>query len=129
MAHFILEYSSNLSPGELQFENLFASLHEAALATELFPVAGLRSRAHCCEHFRVANGDPDFAFIHLEVRLGAGRSDAEKQAAADAIFTALSNHLKDLYEQRALAISFEMNELPATLKFNQNNLRTYLAEP
>lgn len=128
MAHFILEYSKNLSANELKLDELFKALHEAAVGTGLFPLAGLRSRAHACDDYRVADGDPGFAFVHLEVRLGSGRSDEEKQAAAEAIFQALNQSLNDCYQQRGLAISFEMNELPDVLKFNQNNLRGYLAE-
>ena len=128
MAHFILEYSKNLSANELKLDELFQNLHNAAIGTGLFPLAGLRSRAHPCDDYRVADGDSSFAFVHLEVRLGPGRTDEEKQTAADAIFQALSQSLDDCYQQRGLAISFEMNELPETLKFNQNNLRAYLSE-
>lgn len=128
MAHFILEYSKNLSANELKLDELLKNLHDAAVGTGLFPLAGIRSRAHACDDYRVADGDPGFAFVHLEVRLGRGRSDEEKQTAADAIFNALSQSLDEAYQQRGLAISFEMNELPETLKFNQNNLRGYLAE-
>ncbi|MBB6523055.1 5-carboxymethyl-2-hydroxymuconate Delta-isomerase [Pseudoteredinibacter isoporae] len=128
MAHFILEYSKNLSANEIKLDELLKNLHDAAVGTGLFPLAGIRSRAHACDDYRVADGDPGFAFVHLEVRLGRGRSDEEKQTAADAIFNALSQSLDEAYQQRGLAISFEMNELPETLKFNQNNLRGYLAE-
>lgn len=126
MAHFIFEYSANLKTEALGFDELFSKLHTAAIATELFPLAGIRSRAHCCEDFRVADGNPDYGFVHLQVKLGAGRSESEKSSAAESFFAVLSEHLEPLYQQQGLAISFEMTELPTTLKYNKNNLRDYL---
>lgn len=126
MAHFILEYSSNLDSKNLALYILFEKLHQSAIDTTLFPLAGIRSRAHCCSDYRIADGNPDYAFVHLEVKLGAGRSDAEKSSAAEAFFNTLSQHLDATYQQQGLAISFEMNELPITLKYNKNNLREYL---
>ncbi len=125
MAHFIMEYSSNIEQA-LDIPVLFDQLTQTAMATTLFPLAGIRCRAHRCEHYRIANGNPDYGFVHLQVKLGAGRSEQDKQAAAEAIFKTLSTHLQPLYEQQGLAISFEMTELPVTLKYNQNNLRDYL---
>ena len=126
MAHFILEYSSNLDSKNLALDVLFEKLHQSAIDTTLFPLAGIRSRAHCCDDYRIADGNPSYAFVHLEVKLGAGRSDDEKSSAAEEFFNTLSQHLDAIYQQQGLAISFEMNELPVTLKYNKNNLREYL---
>ena len=123
----ILEYSANLDTAELALPALFAKLHEAAVNTGIFPLAGLRSRAIRCEDFRVADGNPDFAFAHLTVRLGTGRAIGERRLAAEQFFTILGDHLQPEYERRGLAISLEMQELHAELKFNRNNLRDHLA--
>ncbi len=127
MPHFILEYSANLD-NDLDFANLFETLTNTAVATTFFPLAGIRCRAHRCEHYRLADGNPDFGFVHLQVKLGAGRTDEQQKSAADAIFAALKDQLRPLYEQRGLAISFAMSELPVILKYNHNNLRNYIDE-
>lgn len=125
MAHFILEHSTNLS-NEIDFANLFTKLTQTAVDTGLFPLAGIRCRAHPSEQYRIASGNPDFGFIHLAFRIGTGRSEDEKQSAAAAIFEALSQYLDDVFEKRGLAVSFELTELPVSLKFNRNNIRDYL---
>ena len=127
MAHLILEYSANLDEN-LHIQALFENLIETAVATTLFPLAGIRCRAHRSEQYRIADGNPDFGFVHLHVRIGRGRSEEEKHSAAKALFDCLTDHLQKLYEQQGLAISFEMTELPESLKYNQNNLRNYLAK-
>ena len=128
MAHFILEYSANLDHSTLDIDVLFEKLHQTAVDTGLFPLAGIRSRAHRCDIYRIADGNAQFGFVHLQFKLGAGRTEQDKQGAAKAIFDTLSAHLQPLYVRRGLAISFEMTELPVRLKYNQNNLRAYLAK-
>jgi len=127
MAHFILEYSENIAGKSLDLDALFAQLIEEAVGTGIFPLAGIRCRAHKCEHFRVADGSADFGFVHLNVRIGSGRSEDDKARAAKVLFGVLSEHLSVIYDSQGLAISFELTELPAH-KFNQNNLRDYLAK-
>ena len=125
MPHFILEYSANLDK-EIEFSHLFEQIIDTAVATGVFPLAGIRCRAHRCEHYRIADGNPEFGFVHLHVKLGAGRTEEVKASAAEAIFATLTEYFKALYDKQGLALSFEMTELPVTLKYNHNNLRNYL---
>ncbi|NQY89778.1 MAG: 5-carboxymethyl-2-hydroxymuconate isomerase [Colwellia sp.] len=125
MPHFILEHSGNLTNESLDLDGLFSRLIDEAVGTGIFPLAGIRCRAHNCEYFRVADGTPSFGFVHLHVRIGSGRSEEQKASAAKMLFGVLTEHLSALYESQGLAISFELTELPVH-KFNQNNLRDYL---
>jgi 5-carboxymethyl-2-hydroxymuconate isomerase len=125
MPHFILEHSGNLTNESLNLDALFERLVDTAVGTGIFPLAGIRCRAHNCEHFRVADGSASFGFVHLHVRIGAGRSEEQKADAAKVLFAELTDHLSTIYDSQGLAISFELTELPVH-KFNQNNLRDYL---
>jgi 5-carboxymethyl-2-hydroxymuconate isomerase len=127
MPHFILEHSENLENESLNLDGLFERLIDEAVATGIFPLAGIRCRAHNCENFRIADGTPSFGFVHLNVRIGSGRSEEQKASAAKVLFGVLTDHLSAIYESQGLAISFELTELPEH-KFNQNNLRDYLAK-
>jgi 5-carboxymethyl-2-hydroxymuconate isomerase len=127
MPHFILEHSGNLTDESLNLDALFERLVDTAVGTGIFPLAGIRCRAHNCEHFRVADGTATFGFVHLHVRIGAGRTEEQKADAAKVLFATLTDHLSAIYDSQGLAISFELSELP-THKFNQNNLRDYLAK-
>ena len=127
MPHFILEHSGNLTNESLDLDGLFTRLINEAVGTGIFPLAGIRCRAHNCEHFRVADGTATFGFVHLHVRIGSGRSEEQKASAAKVLFAVLTEHLSAIYESQGLAISFELTELPVH-KFNQNNLRDYLVK-
>lgn len=127
MPHLVLEYSANLEPS-VDVAALVAAVHEAALATGLFPRGGTRTRAARRDLYRVADGHPDNAFVHLTARIGAGRTDDAKRAAGEQIFAALCAGLDDAYLSRPLAISFEIAEIDPALSFRRNNLHRILEE-
>lgn len=119
MPHFTLEYSANLEH-ELQLDSLFEQLRDQAVETDVFPLGGIRLRAIRCEDYLIADGDADYSFVHMTVKIGPGRSIAVQEAAAATMFGALTEYLQPLYDKRALAISMEMSE-PA-LSYKQNNI-------
>lgn len=126
MAHFVLEFSDNLGETQASIQSLFEALHKAAESTGLFPLKGIRSRAYPCQHYRMADGNVAHGFAHLEVKLGAGRSIEDRQAAADSFFKVYCDHFAAKVAERGMAISFEMKELEPVLKFNKNNIQDYL---
>jgi 5-carboxymethyl-2-hydroxymuconate isomerase len=126
MAHFVLEYSDNLDQNDESIQALFAALHQSAEKTGLFPLKGIRSRAYCCNQYRMADGNTEHGFCHLEVKLGAGRTLEERQRAAKVFFDIFCKHFDIHIKQQGLALSFEMKELEPILKFNKNNITDYL---
>ena len=128
MAHFVLEYSSNITRDRLQLQQLFEKLHTAAKETGIFPYKGIRSRAYACQDYRIADGNPEHMFLHLSVLIGAGRTDAEKDQASKAFFAVYEAHFASCFETRGVAMSFEMRELEPVYKFNKNNIQDYLDE-
>ncbi len=126
MAHFVLEFSDNLDHSRSSIQRLFEALHKSAELTGLFPLKGIRSRAYPCRHYRLADGNSDHGFAHLEVKIGAGRTIEDKQMAAELFFNVFCDHFADQVEQRGMAISFEMTELDPVLKFNKNNIQDHL---
>ncbi len=122
MAHFIYEYSANL-PGELlDMAGLMAKMHAAAAESGVFPLDGIRSRATRCEEFRVGDGDPDNGFVNLSLKVGSGRDLDTRMQAGRQLFDLLVDHLQPLLARQRIAISFEMRELDAHVKFNHRNL-------
>ena len=121
MPHFILEYSANLDDG-LDLDGLFGALLETAMETGVFALGGVRFRAYRCEHYLVADGDPDNAFVHLTARIGRRRDPDVRREVGEKIFNSLTEYLDGLYRERPLAISFELTELTFGLSFRKNNI-------
>lgn len=126
MAHFILEYSSNNDTDSLNLQALFTKLHSAALETGFFPYKGIRSRAYECQDFRIADGNPNHVFVNLQVLMGAGRTQEQRELAAQSFFKVLEEHYVPLFNHRGVALSFELKELEVKTKFNKNNIKDYL---
>ena len=125
MAHIIVEYSGNLAAG-LDLQGLLRALHEAAAASGVFPLGGLRTRAYAATDYLIADGHPDNAFVHISLRVGHGRDLATRCHAGELIFAAAVRHLEALYASRPLGISCEMQEIDPVVTFKQNNLHDYL---
>ena len=125
MPHLVIEYSANLAT-DIDRQALMARLAEAAVATGVFPLAGVRVRCHPVEEYRVADGHPDNAFLHLMVRIGHGRDLATRRGAGEAIFAALEEFLAPVFARRPFALSMEMDEIHPDLNFKTGNLRDYL---
>jgi 5-carboxymethyl-2-hydroxymuconate isomerase len=127
MPHQIVEYSANLEDS-IDIDGLLACLHEAALATGIFPLAGLRTRAARRDHYRIADGHPDNVFVHVLLRMRFGRSLADRERAADSISQALFDFLKPVSASAPLAISLDIQDIDPHTNRKHNNLRKHLAQ-
>ena len=101
---------------------LFAKVNPTLAATGIFPLAGIRSRVHWVDTWQMADGQRDYAFVHMTLKIGAGRSLESRQQAGEMLFELIKTHFAALMESRLLALSFEIEELHPTLNFKQNNV-------
>lgn len=127
MPHFIMEYSANLDE-DLDIPALFEKLNAAAIATGVFPIGGIRTRAVRCEHFRVGEGDPENTFVHLTAKVGAGRDAEVLKEASDKVFDVFTEVLQPVFERRYMSIGFEMVELHPERNYRKNNIHEKLAK-
>jgi 5-carboxymethyl-2-hydroxymuconate isomerase len=123
--HILIEYSANLSES-VDFPRFLRALRASALATSVFPLGGIRIRAYQADHYLVADGHPDNAFVHIMLRVGHGRDLETRKRACDAIFATATEFLTPLFERIPLGISLEMQEIDAVLTCKKNNLHEYV---
>src|ERR1700735_4487923 len=127
MAHIVIEYSANLR-GQFDLDGFLRAVHEAALATGVFPVGGIRTRAYEAQHYVIADADPANAFVHISLRVGHGRDVETRKRACEAIFAAACQRLGDGYERLPLGVALEMQEIDPVLTFKKNNLHEYVKQ-
>ena len=127
MSHMTLEYSANLRE-EGRFNELCRELGQymARLRIEgapVFPPGGVRVRAIACEEFCIADGSQsDAGFVHAVLKIGAGRSDAARQAACAGLFDIMKSHFARRFAEAGLALSLELCEFSETGTLKHNNL-------
>jgi 5-carboxymethyl-2-hydroxymuconate isomerase len=122
MPHITVEYTANLGP-DVDIPGLLAKIHGVLIAQDgLFPTGGIRSRAIELAHYRIADGAADDAFVHLTAKIGAGRDEAAKKRAFDALFEAVKLHFAQLFATRYLALSMEVDEFSEAGTWKHNNI-------
>jgi 5-carboxymethyl-2-hydroxymuconate isomerase len=125
LPHLIVEYSANIED-QIALDALLDKLHTCALGTGVFPLGGLRVRAHRAAAYRIADKAPENGFVHVTALIGHGRPLDVQQRAAETLFAALTAHLESLYEKSPLAISLNVQEFHPVLNFKKNNLHEYV---
>jgi 5-carboxymethyl-2-hydroxymuconate isomerase len=127
MSHLTLEYSANLR-GEGDIQGLCSKLSRfmvdlRAESRVVFPAGGVRVRAIPCEEFCIADGSlPDAAFVHAILKIGAGRSEAIRQAVRTGLFDIMKLHFARAFAERGLALSLEFVEFSEAGTLKHNNL-------
>ncbi|MFH7927199.1 5-carboxymethyl-2-hydroxymuconate Delta-isomerase [Enterobacter roggenkampii] len=121
MPHFIAECTDNIRE-QADLPGLFAKVNEALAATGIFPIGGIRSRAHWLDTWQMADGKHDYAFVHMTLKIGAGRSLESREEVGEMLFSLIKTHFAALMAERYLALSFELDELHPTLNYKQNNV-------
>jgi 5-carboxymethyl-2-hydroxymuconate isomerase len=125
MPHIIVEYSANLS-ASIAMPRLLDKLAKKAVETGVFPLGGVRVRAHRCDEYVVADALPENAFVQIWVRIGKGRDLETRKRAGQALFDVLTDHLKPIFAERPLTIGLEMGELDPDLTYRKNNIHARL---
>jgi len=124
MPHFIVEYTDNIK-SEADIPGLLNKVNEVLIAhSDIFPVGGIRSRAIELQHYRIADGAADDAFVHATLKIGAGRSEEEKKRACDQLFEVIKAHFADLFANRYLALSMEIYEFCEAGTYKHNNIHS-----
>jgi 5-carboxymethyl-2-hydroxymuconate isomerase len=125
LPHLIIEYSANIED-QIRLDELLDNLYATALTTGVFPLGGVRIRAHRTERYRIADKHPDNGFVHVTALIGHGRPLDVQQRAGEQLFDTLRAHLAPLFASSPLAISLNIQELHSVLNFKQNNLHDYV---
>jgi 5-carboxymethyl-2-hydroxymuconate isomerase len=125
LPHLIVEYSANIEQ-RIELDVLLDKLHSCALATGVFPIGGLRVRAHRADAYRIADKHPENGFVHVTALIGHGRPLDVQQRAGEELLAALTSHLEPLFAASPLAISLTVQEMHPVLNFKKNNLHEYV---
>ena len=125
MPHLIVECSENVAEA-VSLDDLVRGLHETAIATGVFPLGGIRTRVHICRHYRIADGDPRHAFVHVQMRIARGRDLATRKRAGEQVFAALREGLASLLATNTVALSLEIEEINPDTSLRHNTIHEHL---
>ena len=131
MPHLTIEYTANLE-ATAGMDLLCTALAATLVALRhgdgapLFPVAGTRVMAWPAPHFAVADGQPDRAFIYLNLLITPGRSAAMVQRAGEAVLASCKAHLAPVFAKHAVGLTLQIHEGAPVYEGKHNNLAAHL---
>jgi 5-carboxymethyl-2-hydroxymuconate isomerase len=117
MPHLVILYTPNIEV-DAAMPQLCRKLADTMLAQrdeqskQVFPTGGTRVLAYPAAHHAVADGQDDYGFIYLNLRMGAGRSAAVHQNVGDALLATAREHLAPLFDKRLLGMTLQIDESP-----------------
>lgn len=125
MPHITLDYAPRLAQF-VDIPQLCDLLRRTAIDTGTFPLAGIRVRAFAADYVSMGDGNPDFMYLDISVRLREGRDLATRTAATEALFEAASAFLAPAMESHPIALSMEMRNIDPALSPKCGTIRDHL---
>ena len=123
MPHLVILYSGNLD-ARTDMSALCRGLADAMLAQRddngapVFPPGGTRVLAYPAPHFaisdggvagRAADGDGDYGFAYLNLRMGRGRSEAVHQGVGQALSAVAKAHFAPLMASMHIGVTLQID--------------------
>ena len=119
MPHLTLEYSDNI---EVDVQPLLARLHEEVVATGAINLKGIKSRAIKHTQYRVADGDSDYAFVHIGLLIREGRPIEIQKEATQRVMKVLKETFGHLFERRKLSLTVDLKEMRDGIALTEHNI-------
>jgi 5-carboxymethyl-2-hydroxymuconate isomerase len=119
MPHLTLEYSDNI---EVNVQPLLARLHEEVVATGAIHLKGIKSRAIKHTQYRIADGDPNYAFIHVGLLIREGRPIEIQKEATQRVMKVLKETFGYLFETRKLSLTVDLKEMHDGIALTEHNI-------
>lgn len=115
MPHLVVLYTANLET-ETDMQLLCRRLADAMLAVrderaaQVYPTGGVRVLAYPASHYAVADGQRDYAFVYLNLRMARGRSEAVRRSAGEALLAVAKAHFEPLFARRHIGLTLQIDE-------------------
>jgi 5-carboxymethyl-2-hydroxymuconate isomerase len=126
LPHFTIEYSSNLEP-DIDLRAIVDAVHQCAVDSGLFKIGGIRVRTLRHDIYKIADGNPENAFMHIRANILEGRSVADRERLGNATIAAVDKLLTNAGKKRGIALSVEISEIDSNMSFKKNALHAQIA--
>ncbi len=127
MPHIHIDHSPGLE-ARLDIPGLCKTLRDSAVASGVFPLAGVRVRVIACDYALIADGDAQHAYLDISVRLRGGRDLDTRKRAVNQLFDDATKVCQPLLDESSFALSMEMRDIDPELSPKTSSIRRYLPE-
>ena len=134
MPHLVILYTAKLD-AETDMTALCRSLADVMLeqkdeaGKQVFPPGGTRVLAYPAPHSAIADGQGDYAFVYLNLRMAAGRSAAVKKHLGDQLLMQVKAHFAPVFSSRPIGITLQIDEGAEVYDGRHSNLHPLFNHP
>lgn len=119
MPQLTLEYTDNL---EFDVQSILARLHTELAATGAINLKGLKSRAVRLSEYRIADGNPQYAFVHVNLLIREGRPLEIQKDASQRVMKVLEETFGGCFENGYLSLSVDIKEMRDGIALTHHNI-------
>lgn len=119
MPHLTLEYTDNI---EVDVQPLLARLHEEVVATGAINLKGIKSRAIKHAQYRIADGNPNYAFVHVSLLIREGRPIEIQKEATVRVMAVLKETFGHHFETGKISLSVDLKEMREGIALTDHNI-------
>ena len=119
MPHLTLEYTDNI---EVDVQPLLARLHEEVVATGAINLKGIKSRAVRHTQYRIADGNPDYGFVHVGLLIREGRPIEIQKEATQRVMNVLKETFGHLFATHKLSLTVDLKEMRDGIALTEHNI-------
>lgn len=134
MPHLVVLYSPNIEAAT-DMRALCRQMSATMLAQrdeagkQVFPTGGTRVLAFAATHHVVADGQDDYAFVYLNLRMAKGRSSGVHQQIGEALIGAVRAHFAPIFDQQLLGVTLQIDEGHEVFDAKHSNLHPLFNPP
>jgi 5-carboxymethyl-2-hydroxymuconate isomerase len=118
MPHLVVQHTPNI---DTDFKALCQSLLQTLLSIrdeegkQVFPEGGTRVMTFPAQAFAVGDGQGDYGFMYLNLRIITGRDPAVVKETGDRLMAALKEHMEPARAKMPMGITLNIEETPSQL--------------
>lgn len=117
MLRLTLEYTDNI---DIDIHPMLARLHEEVVVTGAINLKGIKSGTIKHTQYRIADGDPNYSFVHVGLLTREGRPTEIQRDATQRVV--LKETFGYLFETRKLSLTVDIKEMHNGIALTEHNI-------
>ena len=119
MPNLTLEYTDNL---DFDVQPLLERLHAELVATGAIKLKGIKSRVIRYSEYRIADGNPEYAFVSVSLLIREGRPDEVQKDMTQRVLAALKETFGERFENGYLSLTVDIKEMRDGIALKHHNI-------
>ena len=119
MPNLTLEYTDNL---DFDVQPLLERLHSELVATGVINLKGIKSRVVRYSEYRIADGNPEYAFVSVSLLIREGRPVEVQKDMTQRVMTVLKETFGERFENGYLSLTVDIKEMRDGIALTYHNI-------